>query len=122
MKSIDFEPKQGIVVALHGYSKVIPDLDFFLEKNGEKIVEQYIKDHSDLLSDDILSLEVKPYKPYLGAWHNQGNGQIYLDISVVFNKKDKQNAIEFAKEQDQIAAYDLSQGEEIPCGGTGRNI
>jgi hypothetical protein len=119
MRSHHMNPQSGIVVALKGFSKIVPALEFC--SSGQIIIEQYVEKNSDLLSESILSDAKKIYEPYLGAWYNSDNEKVYLDISVVFNEEDSDKAIAFAKEQDQIAAYHITEGREIPTGGTGEN-
>ena len=118
MRSHDMNPQSGIVVALRGFSKIVPGLEFC--SGGRIIVEQYVEKNSELLSEGVLS-EIKTLQPYLGAWYDSDHAKVYLDISVVFNEEDADKAIRFAKEQNQIAAYHISEGREIPIGGTGEN-
>lgn len=117
MRSHHTQPEKGIVVALRGFSKIVPAKDFCL--CGPAIVEQYVKENALPLSEHLLSAEQKPYEPYFGAWYNRENQQVYLDVSVVFAEGDAENALQFARNQNQIAAYHISQGREIPTGGTG---
>jgi len=116
MSSHDMKPQSGIVVALKGYSKIVPALEFC--SGGQIIVEQYVEKNSDLLSENVLS-EIKTPQTYLGAWYDSDRAKVYLDISVVFNEEDVDKAVAFAKEQDQIAAYHISENREISIGGTG---
>lgn len=118
MRSHHMNPQRGIVVALRGFSKIVPALEFC--SSGRIIVEQYVEKNSDLLSESVLS-EIKTLQTYLGAWYDSDHIKVYLDISVVFNEEDVDKAIAFAKEQNQIAAYHISEGREVLTGGTGEN-
>jgi hypothetical protein len=121
MKTEHAKPDTGIVVALRGYSKIIPAIEFCSCGKGSVIVERYVNEHSDVLSEPIVSSTPKPYAPHFGAWFNQEDEKVYLDLSVVFPEEDVERALVFAREQNQIAAYHISQGREIPTGGTGTN-
>ena len=53
---------------------------------------------------------------HIGGWRAPDE-KYEIDVVVVF--RDEQEAIKFAKEQDQIAVYNLETDEEIETGGTG---
>lgn len=48
---------------------------------------------------------------YIGGWLDEKTGIYYLDSVKIFS--DKQKAIRFAIENEQIAIYNLQNGEEI---------
>lgn len=121
MKSDHMRPERGVVVALRGFSKIVPAKDFCSRGRGRVIVEEYVKENADTLSEHLLSTKAKAYEPYFGAWYNRENEKVYLDVSVVFREEDVEKALCFARGQDQIAVYHISQGREIPAGGTGES-
>lgn len=47
----------------------------------------------------------------LGTWYNPDNDNIYLDISIPF--RDKEQAIKFAKHNNQLAIYDTENDQTI---------
>lgn len=48
---------------------------------------------------------------HLGVWYNSENGKTYLDTS--FRFEDKEEALEFAKANKQLAIFDLATMSEI---------
>jgi hypothetical protein len=74
------------------------------------LTQQHVQDFIDK-NHDLLS---KPENS-VGTWGNEGKN--YLDV--VRAVPDRENAIQIAKANNQIAIYDLKTGEEIPTGGTG---
>jgi hypothetical protein len=75
------------------------------------VMRQYINDNQDLLSKR---------GHFLGAWREQAEGvdRIWLDVSVVAPTKTQ--ATQLGRKYNQIAAWDLAGGKEVPLGGTGR--
>jgi hypothetical protein len=75
------------------------------------VMRQYISDNQDLLSKR---------GHFLGAWREQADGvdRIWLDVSVVAPTKTQ--AMQLGRQYNQIAAWDLAGGKEVPLGGTGR--
>ena len=76
------------------------------------------KEHENII--DINSLELgqsinttqdnaKKLNAFVGGWLD--NGLVYLDVSKHFTDKDK--ALEFARQEKQIAIYDIEKGESI---------
>lgn len=49
----------------------------------------------------------------VGGWLNRDNGLFYFDSSKVFKNSELKKAIEFAKENEQIAIFDLTNLKEI---------
>ena len=49
----------------------------------------------------------------LGGWLNEDNGKFYFDSVKIFKNSELDKAIEFAKEQKQIAIFDLTNLKEI---------
>lgn len=50
----------------------------------------------------------------VGGWHNPDDGHVYLDISRVFESQDE--AMQFAREQGQLAIFDRANFDVIPTG------
>jgi hypothetical protein len=76
-----------------------------------------------LVRDRInLAVRTKPpkgTKVALGAWHNPEDGKIEVNVTVVFPKNQRERAVAFAKEQNQVALFSLHEGEVVMTGGTG---
>ena len=60
----------------------------------------YVSEHGFMLSDVTYNL---------GGWIN--DGKLYLDISVVYDNEEE--AIRMAKENKQLAYFDIANGKEI---------
>lgn len=88
--------KKGFSVSLEGY-----------EVTSDNITEvmQSIKDYKKI----IEKLENKNL--FVGVWYNEDNGLYYIDISEVINEKRK--ALQTAKQNKQLAIYDLKKQESI---------
>lgn len=53
----------------------------------------------------------------IGGWHNSENDQYYFDSVRVFPNSELQQAIEFAKQNKQLAIFDLTNLREIRIEG-----
>lgn len=49
----------------------------------------------------------------IGGWYDKEGDKFYFDASRVFPKEQKEEAIKFAKENEQLAVFDLDNLEEI---------
>lgn len=49
----------------------------------------------------------------IGGWLNTENNKYYFDSIKIFKNSEKQQAISFAKQNQQIAVFDLTNLEEI---------
>lgn len=80
----------------HRYSVAYGDNEFIisLKEFNEEVVINYLKKHGTI-----------------GTWINADNNMVYLDTSKTIENKDE--AIAFAKESNQLAIYDLVKNEEI---------
>lgn len=80
----------------HRYSVAYGDNEFIisLKEFNEEVVHNYLKVHGTI-----------------GTWINTENNMVYLDTSKTIENKGE--AIEFAKETNQLAIYDLIENEEI---------
>lgn len=53
----------------------------------------------------------------IGAWVDESDGNVYLDVVSIFHDRDK--AVAAGKKNNQIAVFDLDTFTEIPTGGDG---
>lgn len=78
-------------------------------KDYESIINQ------NLINENILNSIIQkmiiesPNNAYIGMWANQA--KLYLDYSVLI--QDKKKALKFAKQNEQLAIYDLENKKEI---------
>lgn len=49
----------------------------------------------------------------VGGWKNVENGKFYFDSVKIFQNRDKPQAIQFGRENNQIAIFDITNVEEI---------
>jgi hypothetical protein len=103
------EPTKGFMVAKgKKYAAIVKAEDFFDETKGAEILSSYMKrNKADLATG----------KNYLGLWHNQDDGQVYLDVSE--NIMDENEATSRGRDRDQISIWDVANFKEIQTGGTG---
>jgi len=98
--------KEGFAVAIY------PDRSRELQhtKVNRDSIRKYADDNSDLLSQE---------GNMMGGWHDPDTGNVWLDVSRVTTNR--REAIDLAKEHNQIAIFDLGSGNSINTGGTGRS-
>jgi hypothetical protein len=102
------EPTEGFMVAKGGKQSAIVDADEFYDPvKGPEAMSSFLKGNREL-GDGA----------YLGLWHNQADGKVYLDVSE--NIMDRATAIAAGRERDQISIWDVANFEEIDTGGTGQ--
>lgn len=77
-------------------------------KFTENDLKKYIFENKRKLSEKNVML---------GAWHDQNSWNVFLDLSIVENDKNK--AIKITKKYNQIAIWDLKNNLEIACGWSG---
>lgn len=53
----------------------------------------------------------------IGGWQNEKNGMYYFDSCRVFKNSELDKALEFAKENEQLAIFDLTNLRVIETGG-----
>lgn len=86
---------------LKGFMCSIKDLLIIDKKDfNVKLLKSLVKDNFTLL---------KSNENYLGTWEDKG--KIYIDISANFSSKEK--ALQVAKNNNQIAIFDLQEMESI---------
>ena len=90
-------PKTGYMVAIDGYEE---RHDFSNILNH--VVRDYIVRYSEILSDG---------ETYLGGWLDRPAFEVCLDVSM--HIPDLQEAIEFARNNNQIAIYDCKNKTDI---------
>jgi hypothetical protein len=101
------EPTKGFMVAMGGSKGAIMDADEFYDpERGPEALGSFMKSNRELSEGS-----------YLGLWHNQADGKVYLDVSE--NIMDRDTAIDAGRKRDQISIWDVANFEEIDTGGTG---
>lgn len=102
------EPIKGFMVAKGGKQSAIVDADEFYDPvKGPEAMGAFLKENRELSTG-----------AYLGLWHNQADGKVYLDVSE--NITDRDAAISTGRKRDQISIWDVANFEEIDTGGTGQ--
>lgn len=97
---------------------------FSLNKDGENPATGYMISCKDLYKINLSDLtpdkldnaikEATEISGYIGGWldvNSDDKNNFYLDISI--NVKDKDEAIELAKKNNQLAIFDIATGESI---------
>ena len=78
-------------------------------KDYESIINQ------NLINENSLNLIIQkmitesPNNAYIGLWQNKA--KLYLDYSVLI--QDKKKALKFAKDNEQLAIFDVKNNKEI---------
>lgn len=93
--------KSKIKKPLKGFMCSIKDLLIVDKKDfNVKLIKSLVKQNFNLLKNS---------ENYLGTWEN--NGKIYIDISTNFISKDE--ALKVAKDNKQLAIFDLQEMKSI---------
>ena len=87
-------PKSGFMVSIRDILKMPLDLWLELEEQSS------INDYSEI---------AKNVNGYIGCWID--NGDVYIDISA--NIQDRGQALKVARENGQLAIYDIEKNESI---------
>lgn len=99
------QPKEGYAVSPYkGVETKIKAADF-----NQSHVEKFMQEHNQLLSK---------VDHYVGSWYNEGDGHIYLDVSVV--KHDASAAVKIARSSNQLAIFNLGNFTEIKADEYGK--
>ena len=93
MNTGDMNPKDGYFASMQGHETIVNHLN-------EKTLFDFIK-------ANVMSLTEED--KFIGAWDN--DGRIHLDVSVKFDSKEE--AIQFGRDNAQIAIYDANEGKDI---------
>jgi len=88
--------KSGFSVSLAGYETKEKSIDKTME-----IVKEYIKAIKDLKKNNL----------FVGVWYDEKTSYYFIDISIIINKK--REAERIAKENKQLAIYDLKENKSI---------
>lgn len=88
--------KTGFSVSLAGYETKEKSIDKTME-----IVKDYIKAVKDLKKNNL----------FVGVWYDEKTQYYYIDISMIINKK--REAERIAKDNKQLAIYDLKENKSI---------
>ena len=62
--------------------------------------------------EKVIKHALENYKT-MGGWPNEENGNYYFDSIKIFKNSELPQAIEFGKENDQIAIFDLTNLKEL---------
>jgi hypothetical protein len=111
----------GYAVALGGSDKLIVASDGFKDGKPTAALKRLVIDRIDA----AVATEVPPgTRRALGGWHNPADSKIEVNVTAVFDDRDA--ALRFARDQDQIAMADLAAiaagdwgNAIIDTGGTG---
>lgn len=109
--------EEGYAVALKGSDKLISVREAFAGGSATPALRALVNDRIEQGAGDVQV--PKGAKVALGGWHNPDDGKIEVNVTVVFPKSQRAEAIKFAKEQDQIAIAQLHDFQIINTGGTG---
>jgi len=99
-------PTSGFMVSERGGTAV--DADEFFGEHGADSVQSFADAHAEAFHDE---------NTYLGTWHDQESGKVFMDVS--HNVADRADAVAMAKANDQIAIWDVTNSQEIQTGGSG---
>lgn len=88
--------KSGFSVSLAGYETKEKSLNKTME-----IVKEYIK----------VVKKINKKSLFVGVWYDEKTSYYYIDISIIVNKK--REAERIAKENKQLAIYDLKENKSI---------
>jgi hypothetical protein len=71
-----------------------------------------------IMADYVFTYRLTLAQPdkYFGAWLDRDSDMVYLDVVTVLDDKDK--ALQLARDNNQLAIFDLTSGEEIRTGVT----
>lgn len=88
--------KNGYSVSLAGYETKEKDINKTME-----VLKEYIKAVKDLKKNNL----------FVGVWYDEKTQYYYIDISMIINKR--REAEKIAKENKQLAIYDLKNNDSI---------
>lgn len=88
--------KNGYSVSLAGYETKEKNIDKTME-----VLKDYIKAVKDLKKNNL----------FVGVWYDEKTQYYYIDISMIINKR--REAERIAKENKQLAIYDLKNNDSI---------
>lgn len=102
-------PDTGYSVGVPGSTLVIPPDIVNDRKRTKALMAAWFDEHSaDLNDNSHLNF---------GAWTEEETGEVYLDLSEVYDSPQQAEAA--AKARNEIAIWDIANGAPIPIGGTG---
>lgn len=87
-------PKSGFMVSIRDILKM--PLDLWLELEEQTSIDDYSE-----IAENVNG--------YIGCWID--NGDVYIDISA--NIQDREQALKVARENGQLAIYDIEKNESI---------
>lgn len=108
--------RSGYAVALDGSDRLVVGSSAFRGGKPSKKLVGIVRDRIDAA---FKTEPPKGVKVAIGGWHNHEDGKIEINVTFVFPRQRENQAIAFAKQQNQIAIFALHKGEVIMTGGTG---
>lgn len=99
MDLVGNKPTTGYMVALKGHEVTYLCDNMDMEK---QIIREFVNSNQELLHVEGM---------YFGAWYNKENKRTYLDVSTNFQSKRK--ALEVARDNEQLAIWDVVNQVEI---------
>lgn len=108
--------RSGFAVAIGGSDRLVSASDGFKDGQPSEALVRIVRDR---ITASVNTPRPPGTKLALGGWHNPEDGKIEINVTVVFPKNREAAAMEFARQQDQIAIFALHRGEVIMTGGTG---
>ena len=83
------------------------------------------------LNRDAVEKALEPYKDILDnpgvvtgvfAFDKDGQKMVSIDLNAVVDQKHRDNSLNFAKNNNQIAIWDAAKGESVQAGGNGETV
>lgn len=98
-----------------GAGLVVPvvSINTTVEEATPEMIADFVEQHADKIGDNET---VK-----VGIYKFPNSNEMSIDLNVVAPESSREQAIEFGKLADQESLYDLSSGQNVKTGGTGKN-
>ena len=96
------QPSEGYAVALPEYGEIVPSENF-----NQDVLDEFVQKNLAVLQNK---------ENHIGTWFNEEDGNVYIDISRV--RPPTPETIEAAKQEGEIAVFDLANFEDIRTGVT----
>ena len=82
-------------------------------KEGIAVSYSATQDRHDRADLDFVVSHARSHEGYIGGWLDTATGRFYYDSVRLFPEDELEQAIQFGRENAQIAIYILSSGKEI---------
>jgi len=100
------EPTTGFIIGREG-GRIIKDSTWSDHAAAVDSVVSFLRDNASKFDENTM----------LGIWHDTAHGEVALDI--VDQVNDRAAAVKLGAAQNQQSIWDVTNGAEIPTGGTG---